>query len=162
MSSAHAMRLPVVAVLMALALWPGVTGADQPDVTRKPISYGFVTAVCGFDVRIESEGTSITLDFGDRQITVLPGTKATLTNLESGTAIELHSLSGPEFQRSGEDGSTVVSTGPWVWGPVHPVTGEPGIWYLTGRLVVTYDADGEAIDATFSGQERNLCEDLAP
>jgi hypothetical protein len=161
MSSAHALRLPVVAVLIALALWPGVARADKPDVTREPLSYAFVTEVCGFDVRIESEGTSIVLDFGNRQITVLPGTKATLTNLESGTVIELHSLAGPEFHRTGEDGSTVVSTGPWIWGPVHPVTGEPGIWHLTGRLVMIYDAAGVVIDATFTGRERNLCEDLA-
>lgn len=161
MSSALAMRLPLVAVLAALALWPGVISADQPDRSREPIAYSLTDAVCGFDVRLEGEGTSITLDFGERQITVLPGTEVTLTNVQTGTSIQLNSLAGPEFQRTGEDGSTVVATGPWIWGPVHPVKGERGIWLLAGRVVLTYDAAGQAIDAMFTGREQNLCEDLA-
>ena len=45
---------------------------------------------------------------------------------------------------------------------VNVVTGESGIWYLTGRLSVTFDSDGNPTSISFVGKQTNLCARLAP
>jgi hypothetical protein len=49
-------------------------------------------------------------------------------------------IAGPGQFTDGTDGSfTLVGTGNWLWGN-HPKTGEPGLFLLSGRFVLSVDA----------------------
>jgi hypothetical protein len=41
-----------------------------------------------------------------------------------------------------------------------PVTGEPGIWYSSGRLALTFDTEGNITSVTSTGKLVNLCDQL--
>ena len=126
------------------------------------------TDQCGFPVLGHIEGGEIITTFTDKagtavkQITVFPGNKATLTNLVTGKSITLP-LTGSSSARLQPDGSVLyAATGHGLFAP-NPVTGEPGIWYLSGRGTVGMDAAGNLTSPpAASGKLVNLCARLAP
>ena len=154
------------ALLVALTVAPIAAGmkplrethSSQPDV--------IVADQCAFPVLGHVDGGEIITTFFDRagnpirQIGVFPGNTLTLTNLDNGTSLTVVST-GAFHARVNPDGSgSVASTGP---GPVvsNPLTGEPGIWYLRGRLAATFDADGNETLTSLTGSLVNLCPALA-
>jgi hypothetical protein len=157
----------LVAGVVALALAQAAS-ADKPardvgiqDETR------LIDDQCGFPVVAHAGGMEIDTTFTTRTgsvtlLGVFPGGTLTLTNLQTGKSIRLPAT-GSSHIEAGPDGSmSFTADGP---GPspiiVNPITGEPGIWYLIGRLHVDLDPGGNATSISFTGKQVNLCTQLA-
>jgi hypothetical protein len=149
-------------VLFALAVAPAAT-ASKPTREIIPGQDDVVlTDQCAFPVRIQTEGREIITTFTDKagnlvkQIAVFPANKQTLTNLDTGKSI-IVVATGPFHGRRAPDGSaTVRVTGHGIF-PGHPITEEPGIWYLSGRIFATLDAEENLTSIDFTGKLVNLC-----
>jgi hypothetical protein len=153
-------------LLVALAVVPAATGtkplrethSSQPDFT--------IDGQCAFPVLSHIDGGEIITTFFDRagnparQIGVFPGNMLTLRNLASGKSITVVSTGSYHAQVNPDGSGSFSSSGP---GPLvsNPITGEPGIWYLRGRLAATFDADGNETSASLAGTLVNLCPSLA-
>jgi hypothetical protein len=95
-----------------------------------------------------------------KQIVVFPANTVTLTNLDSGKSVTL--VATGSFQgRAYPDGSVSFKiTGHGAF-PGNPITGEPGVWYLSGRLFANFDADGNLTSTGNTGDLVDLCPRLA-
>jgi hypothetical protein len=149
-------------LLVALSLIAAPANAAGKPV-RDVADYAFAqenNRACGFRVDIVAEGKSITLDFGDRKIILLPGTKATLTNPATGTSVRV-AIPGPEFDgplNPDDSPAIFTATGPWLWLAFDPATGNAGLFLTYGRVVINNNTGG-VIEA--SGRSRDLCAELA-
>jgi hypothetical protein len=147
--------------LMALASVVLVPSAlsTAPTIQRFPIDATFLDEVdCAFPVQIDVVGTDLQITSGDRVFDAFPNSRATVTNLGTGTSITV-SIAGPGHTTFGADGSvTLVGTGPTLF--FFLFQGNPAITLLNGRFVLTIDAQG---NQTFSshGATRDLCAELA-
>jgi len=159
--------LSTLLIVLAIA---SAAGANKPTQEIVPGQDDVVFAAdqCGFEVLGHIEGGEIITTFTDKagtvvkQITVFPGNKATLTNRDTGKSITIP-LTGSSSARLQSDGSVLlVATGHGLFAP-NPVTGEPGIWYLSGRGTLTVDAAGILMSPpAATGKLVNLCARLAP
>lgn len=156
-------------VLVALAFAPTVN-AGKPTTETIPLPPDFVmsASVCGFPVLVHSEGqdgtvTTFTDEDGNvvRQILIFPGNRQSFTNLVTGESIGVPT-NGPGFWQFNPDGSSsLTGTGPWAWGS-NPVTGEPGIFWTTGRFVANFDSAGNQSSIDLTGRIVDLCAEIAP
>ncbi len=154
-------------VLAALAVAPVAT-AEKPrrEIVPAPGDMVFVDQ-CAFPVLGHIEGGEINTTFTDKAddpvklLGVFPGQTLTVTNLVTGKSITL--VNAGSFQaRAERDGSvTIQITGR---GPIpNFVTGEPGLWYLDGgRVLLTFDAEGDLASVDSAGTLVDLCSQLAP
>jgi hypothetical protein len=158
--------LAATVVLVGLAFVPAAIAnkpirevhESQPDM--------LITDQCAFPVLGHVDGGEIITTFTDRagnpirQIGVFPGNTLTSTNLETGKSITVVSTGSYHAQVEPDGSGSFMSTGS---GPSlgNPITGEPGIWYQNGRLVITFDADGNQTSVDFTGKLVNLCPQLA-
>jgi hypothetical protein len=157
-------RLVVVSLtaLASLVLAPSAL-SDRPVIQRTPVDLTVLDDVdCGFPVEVHVTGTDIgvisTVQGEVREFHAFAGGSATLTNLDTGTTITMN-IAGPARITYGADGSaTVVGTGPTLF--FFLFQGNPGITWLSGRWILTVDAQG---NQTFSyvGTTRDLCAELA-
>jgi hypothetical protein len=154
-------------LLIALAVVPAATASKPIREVNPAQEDAVITDQCAFPVLGHVEGREIITTFTDRagnpvkQIGVFPGNTLTFTNLDTGRSTTLVAT-GSFHVRAQPDGSlTVMVTG---HGPflTNPVTGEPGIWYLSGgRVVATFDAEGNMTSVHATGNLVNLCTQLA-
>jgi len=159
--------LSTLLIVLAVA---SVAGANKPtrEVFPGQADVVFAADQCGFPVLGHIDGGEIITTFTDKagtavkQITVFPGNKVTLTNLDTGKSITLPGT-GASSARLQSDGSVLyAATGHGIFAP-NPVTGEPGIWYLSGRGTVAFDAVGNLTSfPVATGRLVNLCARLAP
>lgn len=115
---------------------------------------------CPFPVLINGTLKSITLDFGDRKIALLPGANVTLTRADGRGEPLLVKIPGPEFDQINPDGSTALFTanGPWLWLAFNPANPrEAGLFLTHGKVVI----DNTGLPIEFNGTSRNLCTQLA-
>ena len=120
------------------------------------------------DEAAHGEGVEIITTFTDKegnpvkQIGIFPANTITFTNLTPDTDKSVTVVTSGTFQvRAEPDGSISVKItghGPFV---PNPITGEPGIWYLSGRAFATFDAEGNPTSADLKGSLVNLCAQLA-
>lgn len=158
--------LSTLLVVLAVA---SAAGANKPtrEIIPGQADVVFTADQCGFPVLGHIEGGEIITTFADKagtavkQITVFPGNKATLTNLVTGKSITIP-VTGSASARLQSDGSVVYKgTGHGIFAP-NPVTGEPGIWYLSGRGTVAFDAAGNLTSfPAATGKLVDLCARLA-
>ena len=154
-------------IFIALAVAPTAT-ANRPTREIIPAPEDMViTDQCAFPVLGHIEGSEIDTTFTDRAgnpvklIGVFPGNTVTLTNLDTGTSVTL-GATGSFQLRVERDGSAIAMvTGQGAWPTGNPVTGEPGIWYQSGRVSATFDAEGNMTSVSNSGTLVNLCAQLA-
>jgi hypothetical protein len=153
-------------VLTALGVAPAAT-ADRPMREVGSQDDVVITDQCAFPVHAHIDGVEINTVFSDRagnpvkQIVVFPGNTLTLTNLDTGKSIT--AVATGSFQARAEpDGSvSFMVTGRGTL-PNNPITGEPGIWFLSGgRAAVTVDAEGNVTSAEVVGNLVDLCPQLA-
>ena len=158
--------LALLTVLIALAVAPVATG-NKPTREVNPVQEDMVIAgQCAFPVLTHINGGEIVTNFTDKagnlvkQIVVFPANTVTLTNLDSGKSITL--VATGSFQgRAHPDGSVSFKiTGHGAF-PGNPITGEPGVWYLSGRLFANFDADGNLMSTGSTGNLVDLCPRLA-
>jgi hypothetical protein len=153
-------------VLIALAVAPVAT-ANKPTREIVPSPDDFViTDQCAFPVRAHIEGVEIDTTFTNKQgnvvkqIGVFPGNTLTLTNLDTRKSITVPATGAFEgrLERNGSVTFMVTGHGPWL---SNPLTGEPGIWFQSGRVAATFDAEGNMTSIDSTGKLVNLCATLA-
>ena len=158
--------LPLSTVLIALALAP-VVMANKPTREVNPVQDDmFIAGQCAFPVLAHIDGGEIVTNFTDqggqprKQIVVFPANKVTLTNLDTDKSITLPAT-GTFQVRAHSDGSVSFKiTGHGAF-PSNPITGETGVWYLSGRLFANFDADENLTSTGNTGKLVNLCAQLA-
>jgi hypothetical protein len=153
--------------VFVLAVAPAAT-ANRPirEVIENPPDV-VITGQCAFPVLGHIEGREIDTTFTDRfgnpvkQIGVFPGNTVTLTNLDSGTSLTLPATGSFQLRAERDGGASAQITGHGAWPDGNPVTGEPGIWYQSGAVRATFDADGNLTSVSNTGTLVNLCGQLA-
>jgi hypothetical protein len=158
--------LPLSTVLIALALAPVAT-ANKPTREVNPVQEDMVIAgQCAFPVLAHIDGGEIVTNFTDhsgnlvKQIVAFPANTVTLTNLDTDKSITLPAT-GTFQVRAHPDGSVSFKiTGHGAF-PSNPITGEPGVWYLSGRLFANFDADENLTSTGNTGKLFDLCPRLA-
>jgi hypothetical protein len=144
-------RMTSIAAALAIAtvaLGAPAASANQPtrEVVPAPDDR-VITGQCAFPVIGHIDGVEIDTTFSDKAGNpvklhgVFPHNTLTLTNLDTRTSITLvaSGLFQAKLNRNGSGTVMVTGHGPFM---PHPITGEPGIWYLSGRLIAALDADG--------------------
>jgi hypothetical protein len=152
-------------VLFSLTLAPAAS-ASKPVRESGPQDDAVITGQCAFPVLGHIDGIEIITTFTDRagdpvkQIVTFPGNTLTLTNLDSGTSVTVMGTGSSQL-RVESDGS--VSARAMGHGPFfpNPITGEPGIWYLSGQGKATIDTQGNVTSAELAGRLIDLCAQLA-
>jgi hypothetical protein len=157
-------------VLIALATVPAATAnppdwvpsrdiiSDQPDHT--------VPDQCAFPVLFHVEGPEIQTTFFDRAgspirlLGVFPGETITLTNLDTGQSLTVGGTGSFQLRVEPDGSGSAMATGLGVWHDGNPVTGEPGLWYQSGRVSTTWDAEGNTTSLRSTGTLVNLCAEL--
>ena len=125
-----------------------------------------ITDQCAFPVFGHIDGVEIVTTFTNaagtpvKQIVAFPGNTVTFTNVDSGASITVMGTGSSQL-RAEPDGSTSArSMGHGPFFP-NPVTGEPGIWYLSGQGTATIDPQGNVISVKLAGRLVDLCPRLA-
>ena len=158
--------LLVSTVLVVLALAPAASAAKPIREISPGQDDTVIAGQCDFPVLAHVEGREIITTFTDKdgnpikQIGTFPGNTLTLTNLDAGTSFTVVATGSfhVRIRRDGTGTVRVTGHGPFV---PNPVTGEPGIWYLSGRAKATLDREGNVTSVAVSGQLVNLCGRLA-
>jgi hypothetical protein len=154
-------------VLVGLAVVPAAT-ANQP--TREIIpapNDRVITGQCTFPVLGHIEGNEIDTTFTDKAgnpiklLGVFPGNTLTLTNLDTSKSITVGATGSFQLRVEPDGSGTGMVTGLGAWPDGNPVTGEPGIWYQSGRVTATFDAEGNTTSIKSTGKLVNLCTQLA-
>jgi hypothetical protein len=131
-----------------------ITGPDDQVVTDQ----------CAFPVLVLIEGVGFVTTFTDgegnpvMQHFHFPNNKTVLTNLDTRKSVTV-STTGPARFRVDPDGSSsfqVTGRSPWVG---HPITEAPGIFLIAGRLLATFDAEGNHTSIDFTGKVVDLVPD---
>jgi hypothetical protein len=125
-----------------------------------------ITHQCAFPVLGHIAGPEIiktwTDDAGNpvKQIVTFPGNRLTFTNLETGTSVTVVGTGSSQLraQPNGSVSARTMGHGPFF---PNPLTGEPGIWYLSGQGRAVIDPHGNVISARLAGRLVNLCPSLA-
>ena len=152
-------------VLFALAVAPPAS-AHQPDREVHLQDDIVIGDQCAFPVLGHVDGIEIVKTFTDasenpvKQIVSFPGNTMTFTNLDSGTSVTVMGTGSSQL-RAAPDGS--MSARAMGHGPFfpNPITGEPGIWYLSGHGKATLDPEGNVTSADLAGRLVDLCPRLA-
>jgi hypothetical protein len=162
------MRLGLLlsAVLVLLALVPTAT-ANRPirEVIPAPDDV-IITDQCAFPVRAHFEGREIDTTFTDRDgepvklLGVFPGNRLTVTNLSNGASLTLPATGSFQLRAQPDGSVSMKVTGHGPWFP-NPVTQELGVWYQSGQVNATFDADGNMTSVGNSGSLVDLCSQLA-
>jgi hypothetical protein len=158
--------------VLMLAVVIAVLGVTSPASATKPIRETneqgdfVIRNQCAFPVLGHIDGIEIITTFLDRagdpvkQIVTFPGNRITLTNLRSGGSIDVMGT-GSSQVRARADGS--LSARAMGHGPFfpNPLTGAPGIWYLSGQGTTTFDQNGQVTEVALHGRLVDLCPRLA-
>jgi hypothetical protein len=153
-------------VLFALTITPSASATKPVREVHPSQDDVIITDQCAFPVLGHIDGIEIITTFTDvagnpvMQIGIFPGNMLTLTNLDAGSSITVMGTGSSQL-RAGPDGS--LSARAMGHGPFfpNPVTGEPGIWYLSGQGKATIDPEGTVTSAELAGRLVDLCPQLA-
>ena len=153
-------------MLIAVVVVPSAA-ADKPDSHIRPAPDDVtITGQCAFPVLGHIEGAEIDTTFTSkagniRLLGVFPGNTLTLTNLDAGKSITVGATGSFHLTLQADGSGSAMVTGQGAWPDGNPVTGEPGIWYQSGRVMFTRDAEGN-VTVESTGTLVNLCGQLAP
>jgi hypothetical protein len=150
----------VLALILAVAtLAPSATSA-KPIKEPAPLPESFVDPTCGFPILIEVLDQNEFIKIFDSGRAIVTGTlKIRMSAGEN--SIELN-ISGP--LHTSEDGTLVLggrSVNPFPAGALGPGSG-PVILLNSGRMVVTFDQEGNPTLIDIVGRSTDLCAVLAP
>jgi len=84
----------------------------------------------------------------------------TLTNADSGASITVMGTGSSQLRAEPDGSLTARAMGHGPFFP-NPITGAPGIWYLSGQGRSTLDSKGNVTSATLHGTLVDLCPRLA-
>jgi hypothetical protein len=156
----------LAAVLAALAIAPTAT-ANKPirEVIPAPDDR-LITDQCAFPVLGHIEGSEIDTTFTDKTgnpvklLGVFPGNTLTLTNVGTGKSVTVPATGSFQLRVNpdGTGSGKVTGHGAWL---SNPVTGVPGIWFQSGQVSATLDAEGNTTSVSSTGKLVDLCSQLA-
>jgi len=154
--------LLVSMTLVGLAVAPLAT-ADKPirEVIPAPDDI-VITGQCAFPVLAHIDGSEVDTTFVDkagnptRLLGTFPGNKLTLTHVGTSKTLTLPATGSFQLRANRDGTASVKVTGHGPSFP-NPITGELGIWYLSGQLSATLDAGGNVTSMKNTGQLVNLC-----
>ena len=146
---------------------PSVATANRPyrEVNESQQDL-LITGQCAFPVLAHVQGREILTTFtnraGDevRQLGVFPGNTLTLTNGNGGESLTLPATGSFQLRFHADGSATMMLTGHGPFFP-NPITGQPGIWYLSGQIAATFDAPENMTSIDLTGNLENLCPRLA-
>lgn len=151
-------------VLLAILAMPSAMAAKPIREINPNQGDVVIRGQCAFPVLGHIEGREIITTFTDRtgepvkQIVIFPGNMLTLTNPLSDASITVMGTGSSQL-RAGSDGSTTArAMGHGVFFP-NPLTGEPGIWYLSGQGTAIIDQSGD-VTSKLAGRLVDLCSQL--
>jgi len=127
---------------------------------------GVIRGQCAFPVLGHIDGVEIIKtwvnDAGDpiKQIVTFPNNRITLTNLRSGASITVMGTGTSQLRARGDGSTSARAMGHGPFFP-NPLTGEPGIWYLSGQGTTRIDGNGQVTDVALHGRLVDLCPRLA-
>jgi hypothetical protein len=154
-------------ILVVLAVVP-TASAIRPRRDIRPAQEDvLITDQCAFPVLAHFDGPEIETTFFDRErnpvrlLGVFPGLTLTLVNPATGTSITLGATGSFQLRVEADGSGSAMVTGQGAW-PGNPITGEPGIWYQSGRVSTSWDADENTTSLESSGTLVDLCPQLAP
>ena len=151
--------------LVALTLMPSAS-ASRPIREVHTQGDALINRQCSFPVLGHIDGKEIVTTFTDRdgnpvkQIVVFPGNRLTLTNVDSDTSITDMGTGSSQLRARSDGSTTARAMGHGVFFP-NPLTGEPGIWYLSGQGTTRIDGNGQVTDIALHGRLVDLCPRLA-
>jgi hypothetical protein len=152
--------------LICLALAPAAS-ATKPTREINPSQDDVViTDQCAFPVLGHIDGVEIIKTWTDvagnpvKQIVTFPSNTLTFTNLRTGTSVTVAGTGSSQLRalRDGSVSARAMGHGPFF---PNPLTGEPGIWYLSGQGRATIDSQGNVSSARLAGRLVDLCPSLA-
>jgi hypothetical protein len=155
-------KTTIVLITVLSAALPAV--AEKPTIEPFPFTSLLVSSAdaCGFDVLFTPQAgrpnRERLIEFANTTIIVGP-LFVTLTNLSTGKTIDLN-ISGPgQFHFTT---NTFVGEGPSIPGPlptdVATAAGVPLLPLFHGRVVYTFDAQGNLISISFTGPVEDVCQ----
>ena len=154
------------ALVVALAVVPVATANTPIREVNQSQQDMLITGQCAFPVLTHIQGREILTTFtnraGDevRQLGVFPGNTLTLTNGNGGESLTLPATGSFQLRFHADGSATMMLTGHGPFFP-NPITGQPGIWYLSGQIVATFDAPENMTSIGLVGNLENLCPRLA-
>jgi hypothetical protein len=161
----HAMprKLVLLSTLLVTLAVASTASATKPIRKVHPSQGDAVIArQCAFPVLGHIDGPEIIKRFLDQAgnpvkgIVTFPGNKITLTNADTGASVIVLGT-GESQLRAEPDGSfTARAMGHGIFYP-NPITGERGIFYLSGQGKSILDADGNLISSALHGRLVDLC-----
>jgi hypothetical protein len=148
-------------VLFALTLMP-YASATRPLREIHVQDDVVITDQCAFPVLGHIDGIETIITFVDRagdpvkQIVTFPGNRLTLTNLDAGTSVTVMGTGSSQLRAKPGGSLSARAMGHGIFFP-NPITGEPGLWYLSGQGKATMDAQGNVLSAHLAGRLVDLC-----
>lgn len=152
--------LLAVAGLLGLCV-PAALAVPPTHVRGGPTPDFVIRDSCAFPVLSHDEvNKGVVTFFSNGVIHVTGALKLTLTNLDTGTSIELN-ISGPGTITETADGGTLVTLrGPslWFFGPgPGTIPGPPGIILTTGPATILFNPDGSNVFTHTGGTTTDVC-----
>ena len=157
-------------LLMAVLLALGATTAASASKPIREVNPGqpdeVIGGQCAFPVLGHIDGPEIIKTFvnaaGDpiKQMVTFPGNKITLTNAKTGASVTILGTGSSQLRPRRDGSFSARAMGHGIFFP-NPLTGEPGIWYLSGQGASTLDPGGNVTSANLHGRLVDLCPRLA-
>jgi len=155
-------KLLVLAVVVTVLAVASSASATKPIRDTNEQGDFVIRGQCAFPVLGHIDGTEIIQTFVDKagdpvkQIVTFPGNRITLTNLRSGSSIVVMGTGSSQLRarRDGSLSARAMGHGPFF---PNPLTGEPGIWYLSGQGTMTSDQNGQVTEIALHGRLVDLC-----
>ena len=155
-------KLLVLAVVVTVLAVASSASATKPIRDTNEQGDFVIRGQCAFPVLGHIDGTEIIKTFVDKagdpvkQIVTFPGNRITLTNLRSGSSIVVMGTGSSQLRarRDGSLSARAMGHGPFF---PNPLTGEPGIWYLSGQGTMTSDQNGQVTEIALHGRLVDLC-----
>lgn len=121
---------------------------------------------CAFPVLGHIDGIEIITTWFDemgnpvKQIVAFPHNLMTLTNLDSGRSVTVPSTGSSQLRLQPDGWTSARAMGHGTFFP-NPLTGEPGLWYLSGQGEAVLDPQGNVTSVSLAGRLVDLCSELA-
>jgi hypothetical protein len=159
-------KVLVLAVVVTVLAVASSASATKPIREVNEQGDGVIRGQCAFPVLGHIDGVEIIKtwvnDAGDpiKQIVTFPNNRITLTNLRSGASITVMGTGTSQLRAHGDGSTSARAMGHGPFFP-NPLTGEPGIWYLSGQGTTRIDGNGQVTDIALHGRLVDLCPRLA-
>jgi hypothetical protein len=156
----------LLTVLFALTITPSASASRPIREVHPSQDDVVITDQCAFPVLGHIDGGEVVTTFTDRagnpvkQIVIFPGNTMTLTNPDAGTSITIMATGSSQLRADPDGSLSARAMGHGAFFP-NPITGEPGIWYLSGQGKATFDPEGNMASVDVAGQLVDLCAQLA-